>query len=85
MALNMGPKGNEPHSKPRFISSSQEDRGGSLADGISKESGAIISRHGQPDQKRNLDLSLPLKTDKICINNQGIGYIFHPCPSSFLK
>lgn len=49
MELNMGSKGNEPHSKPRFISSSQEDRGRSLAYGISKESGAIISRRAQPD------------------------------------
>lgn len=48
MLLNMGPKDNESYSKPRFISSLQEVRGRSLAYGISKESGAIISRRALP-------------------------------------
>lgn len=50
MKRNLGPRGNEPQVKPRVVSSSQEDRGGSLSCGIDMGSEEKFQR--VPNQTR---------------------------------
>lgn len=55
MKLNLGPRGNEPHNKPRVISCSQEDRGGRLACGIGTGSEEKISEYpNRPEETPGL-------------------------------